>query len=80
MYRYHAFGQKVLYQKMKNEFVFKYLNQQGKHIPHLICWRRIKGKSIPFVRPGLHDVLRDLLLKNIPEEKQFVPEDYMFLD
>jgi hypothetical protein len=80
MFRYHAFGQNVLYHKMKKEFVFKYLNEQGKRIPHLMCWRRYRGKSIPFVRTGKTYELRDLLILNIPEAKKWVPDNYLFLD
>ena len=80
MFRFHAFGQSILYQQMERKFVYNYLNEMGKHNPHLITWKRIRGKSIPFVRDGKLDELRELLLRNIPQEKKYVSDRYMFLD
>ena len=84
MVRFHKFGQQVLYKQMVNQHIFKYLNEQGKRNPQLITWRRVrqhnKTRSVPFVRTGMEEPLRLLLLGNIPENKRDVGSGYMFMD
>ena len=84
MDRFHKFGQQVLYKEMLSQHIFEYLNEQGKINPHLITWRRVRQqnsiRSVPFVRTGMEEPLRLLLLANIPENKRFDGSAYMFID